>query len=466
MSAGEWLLIALIAVALSAVFASLFHALREAPRRSIEDLAESRASVAARRRIEHILSDPDGHANAVALVRISASVTAAVALVFWARAISGPDVPEWAPITWGLLASVLVLWVFGVAVPHAVARHAGPKTVYAWSWTIRGAYFAAAPFNVVAKIADEIVRRLSGNTPDAPSEQLEAELMSVVAEGQEEGQFDEAESRMIEAIVRFKEKTVEQIMTPRTEMKAIELTNNLGDVARAARHIGHSRIPVYEESPDKIVGVFYVKDLMRWLAGEARAGKSFDFRSVIRPAYFVPESKTIRELLGEFIEKKVHLAMVADEYGGTAGLVTIEDILEEIVGEIQDEYEIAAEEIPEIKVLAGSHGAEIDARSYITRVNDDLADSGIEFPTSEDYDTVGGFVVVTLGRIPAPGETVRSGDLLVTVLDAEPTRVTRVRVERVKESPDGPAGEAEAEPGPEAQVHVSTPPAPRAVGQD
>ncbi len=454
MTAGAWLLLALVAVGLSSLFASIFHALREVPRRSLQDLAESRASAGARRRIGHILEDAEGHSNAVAVVRIAASLTAAVAMVFWAREFAGPNVAPWVPIVAGLLAALLVLWVFGVTVPHAVAKHAAPQTVYAWSRTIRALYFGAGPFNAVARAADEIVRRLSGSTPDAPSEQLEAELFSVVEEGQEEGQFDETERRMIEAIVRFKEKTVQQIMTPRTEMKAMELTDNLGDVTRAVRQIGHSRIPVYEESPDRIVGVFYIKDLMRWLAGEARTGKAFDFRAVLRPAYFVPESKTIRELLGELIEKKVHLAMVADEYGGTAGLVTIEDILEEIVGEIQDEYEIAAEEVAEVKVLEGARGAEIDARAYITRVNDELAESGIEFPTSEDYDTVGGFVVVSMGRIPAAGESARVDGLIVTVLDAEPTRVKRVRVERVVKEAE--KGEAENEATVEARVRAGT----------
>ena len=459
MTPSGWLWIALAAVALSAIFSSLFHALREISRRALEDLAEARADEGARRRVAHILEDSEGHANAVAVLRIASSLTVAVAMVFWARGISAAETPEWAPVVAGLLASVLILWVFGASIPHAIAKHAGPETVYAWSRTLRAAYFAAAPFNVVASVADEIVRRLSGRPREAASQELEAELLSVVEEGQEGGQFDELERRMIEAIVRFKEKTVQQIMTPRTEMKALELTNNLGEVTRSVKRIGHSRIPVFEGSRDKIVGIFYVKDLMLWLAGEAGKGKGFDFKSILRPALFVPESKTIRELLTELLEKKVHLAMVADEYGGTAGLVTIEDILEEIVGEIQDEYELTTEEVPEVRVLPDSRGAEIDARAYIQRANDELAAAGIEIPASEDYDTVGGFVIVTLGRIPAAGESARVGDLLVTVLDAEPTRVKRVRVEKATDDAE-PARTPEPdadEPAPlEPQVRVSS----------
>jgi putative hemolysin len=257
---------------------------------------------------------------------------------------------------------------------------------------------------------------------------------------------------MIEAVVQFRNRTVAQVMTPRTEIEAIELTNDLGKVTKAVREIGHSRIPVYEESLDHIVGVFYVKDLMKWLAGEARSGhgKGFDFKTLLRPAFFVPETKTIRELLPELLNKRVHIAMVADEYGGTAGLVTIEDIIEEVFGDIQDEYEAPEEETAEVKVEVASKTAEIDARAYIEDVNAEIKPLGVELPESEDYDTVGGFVTVTLGRIPAAGETFVNGKLLVTVLGAEATRVTKVRVQ-VSE-PDAAPLEPTEEP-PATVVH-------------
>jgi putative hemolysin len=210
---------------------------------------------------------------------------------------------------------------------------------------------------------------------------------------------------------------------------------------------------VYEGNPDKVVGIFYVKDLMRWLAGEGRAGKSFELRSVVRPAIFVPETKTIRELLSELMEKKVHIAVVADEYGGVAGLVTIEDILEEIVGPIQDEYEHGEETVPDVIVDGNTKTAEIDARAYIANVNYDIRQLGIEIPASEDYDTVGGFVTVTSGRIPAAGERLQFGDLIVTVLEAGPTRVARIRLEAAPEAARAGQEQAETEnvqqtPGP------------------
>jgi CBS domain containing-hemolysin-like protein len=294
-------------------------------------------------------------------------------------------------------------------------------------------YVLFKPITKLARAIDEVVRRLTGHAGKDHAEALEEELLSVVEDASGEGGIDEAEKQMIEGVVQFRNRTVGQVMTPRTEIEAMELTNDLGKLTATVREIGHSRIPVYQESLDHIVGIFYVKDLMKWLAGEGRnTGKAFDLKRLLRPAFFVPETKTIRELLPELLKKRVHIAMVADEYGGTAGLVTMEDIIEEVFGDIQDEYEEPEEETPEVKVDLAEQTAEIDARAYIDDVNNKIEPLNIELPESDEYDTVGGFVTVTLGRIPNAGETFTSERLLVTVLGAEPTRVTRVRVQKAE----------------------------------
>jgi putative hemolysin len=287
------------------------------------------------------------------------------------------------------------------------------------------------PLRSVVGFFDEVVRRLVGKPEATEAEEIKAELMSVVEEAEEEGQFDEVERRMITAVVGFSRTTVEQIMTPRTEVEALELTNNLGEIVKFIRQSRHSRIPVFEGSLDQVVGFFYVKDLMRWLAGDGprATGKPFELKAILRPAYFVPEAKTIRELLQELVDKKVHVAMVADEYGGTSGLVTLEDIVEEIFGEIQDEYELAEDDLPEIHVEVAERAADIDARAYIRDANEALRPIEVELPEGADYDTVGGLVVTALGRIPTAGESLRVGDAVITVMAAEPTRVERVRLE-------------------------------------
>lgn len=444
MSGAAWLWIAIGATAIGALFATLAQALREVTRTTLDELAVSGGDAGAQARVERILADIQGHAIAAALPRIVCTLIVAVAIFFWADQVRG-TVAQWVALVASVALASLALWMFIVVIPRAVASHAPESAVYACSRLIRVCYVLLLPLQGVARFWDEVVRRLAGKPAATEAEEIEAELMSVVEEAQQEGQFDQIERNMIEAVVGFSRTTVEQIMTPRTEVEAMELTNNLGEIVKFIRQSRHSRIPVYEGSLDQVVGFFYVKDLMRWLAGDGTArqtGKPFELRSILRPSYFVPETKTIRELLEELVTKKVHVAMVADEYGGTSGLVTLEDIVEEIFGEIQDEYELAEDDLPEVHVNAEERAADIDARAYIRDANDALRVIGVELPEGPEYDTVGGLVVTSLGRIPTAGESLRLAGALVTVMSAEPTRVERVRLEvREESAPVEPASE-------------------------
>ncbi len=429
-----WLGIAIAALGAGTVLSTLVQSLRDLTRSVLEDIVTIRNNPRAATRIAAILDDVEGHAAAASLPRTVCNLIVAVTMVFWVGSFRHQDSPSLGDAAIGVLASSMFLWVFNSVLPASIARHAGEVTVYAWAPMLRVMHFFGRPLRAVAALVDEVVKRLAGNAEQTQSEVLQDEILAVVEEAQEEGQVDETERDMIEAVVKFRDKTVGQVMTPRTEIAAIEVSDTLSDVTAAIRKIGHSRIPVYEGSMDHIVGIFYVKDLMRWLAGEgSRGGKTFELRSVMRPAYFVPETKTVRELLSELLKQRVHIAMVADEYGGTAGLVTIEDIIEEVFGDIQDEYEIPESASIDVKVSADRSAAEIDARTYINDANDELRPMDVEIPESEDYDTVGGFVTVTLGRIPAAGESFTHERIKVTVLTAEPTRVTKVRVEPMLE---------------------------------
>lgn len=437
MDAWVWISVATAALIGGTVLSTLAQSLRDLARGVIEEIAAIRNRPAGRVRVNKILDDVEGHAAASALPRIACNLIFVVAMVQWIVALRGVASPGWVEALIAVVASSVVLWIFGFLLPAAIAKHAAEITVFAWSPLIRFNYLLAKPITAVAHVTDEAVRRLAGKPVDQ-GEALQEELLSVVDEAQEEGAFDDTERAMIEAVVKFGTKTVAQVMTPRTEMEAMPLTNDLSQVTAFIRKVGHSRIPVYDNSLDHIVGIFYVKDLMRWLAGESsRGGKTFDFKRLLRPAIFVPETKTIRDLLPELIKSRVHIAMVADEYGGTAGLVTFEDIVEEIFGDIQDEYELPETDLDEIRVDAAAGWAEIDARAYVNDANEALKPLHVQIPESEDYDTVGGFVTVALGRIPAAGEGFAHGEgdaarsplaPTWTVLAAEPTRVTRVRV--------------------------------------
>lgn len=429
---GTWLLVGLLALGIGAVFSALSQSLRTASRARLEELALIKNVPAATARVERILSNLDGHAAAIALPRIICNLLVVVGFVMWVTVARGLPGPTWIEGAIGVLISAVMLWVFGFIVSNSVARHIAEPTIYTWSRFLRISYALAGPLRFIPDVTDEVVRRLSGRAERTTEDQIQEDLLSVVAEAEEDGTVDEAERDMIEAIVRFRERTVAQVMTPRTEIMAMELSNNLGAVTEVIRKIGFSRIPVYEGDLDHVVGIFYVKDLMKWLAGDGtpRSGKGFDLRSLLRKAHFVPESKSLRELLPELLSKRIHIAMVADEYGGTAGLVTIEDIVEEVFGDIHDEYELASEVRSDVKLDEGSKSAEVEARAYIGDVNQELEPLGVELPESEDYDTVAGFVTAQLGHIPSAGESFRHDGLIVTVLAAEPTRVTRVRVEK------------------------------------
>lgn len=432
---SSWLGIALVSVGAGGVLSALFHSLKEMSRARLESIAAIRQQPAATRRVDAILSDPEAHATACALPRVLLNLVAAVASTFAVSAFVQNELtpefqtgPGWREAVAGVACASALIWIFGLLIPQSVARHVPEATVYAWSMLIRGLFAVSAPVRAIGNLVDEIVKRLAGRTDADASGEIQQELLDVVQEAREDGQFDEREKSMIEAVVNFRNLTVRQVMTPRTEIAAMELTNSLSDVTAYIRTCGHSRIPVHEGSLDSIIGFFYVKDLMRWLAGDAsRGGKTFEFRSILRPAMFVPETKTVRETLHEMLAKKVHIAVVADEFGGTAGLITVEDIMEEIVGEIQDEYETTPDAgASPIRLNKEARTAEIDARAYIDDVNTAITPLGVELPESPEYETVAGFVAVTLGHIPGKGEEVRIEGGTVRVIEAEPKRAIRV----------------------------------------
>ncbi len=261
---------------------------------------------------------------------------------------------------------------------------------------------------------------------EAPDE--DEELLRLVEMREGSGGVENGELAMIRRIAHMVDRAVREIMVPRIDMVAAEGDATVDDVLRLVTERGYSRIPLYEETIDNIVGVVYAKDLLRLLADGRRPTS---LREIARPPYFIPEGKHIDELLAELQQHKVHMAIVVDEYGGTAGLVTIEDVLEEIVGEIQDEYdreELAIERLNETEAI-------LDARVSLDALNELFA---LEI-RGEDFDTVGGFVYHQLGRMPAPGDEVHADGLTLRVLSVLGRRIKKVRVTKAVED----AGEEE-----------------------
>jgi CBS domain containing-hemolysin-like protein len=245
---------------------------------------------------------------------------------------------------------------------------------------------------------------------------------------------------MIHGVIELGETAVHEVMIPRIGIRAVEVNAPMDEVLDLIVRAGHSRIPLYEENLDNIVGILYATDLLPYLKLDGRAAPDMDLRRLARPAVYVPESKAVDELLHEMQVAKRHLAIVVDEYGGTAGLITIEDIVEEIVGEIQDEYDVE-EQLVEPLSSDGEVVFRLDGRVSMDDLRDlfDLPDA--EEADEELYDTVGGFIVHRVGRIPLPGEVVQFGDVTLRVEAAEPRRVAKVIASRPRsEEEDGANG--------------------------
>jgi putative hemolysin len=231
--------------------------------------------------------------------------------------------------------------------------------------------------------------------------------------------IDGEERRLLRSVVEFGETLVREVMTPRPDIVAIREDATLAELRALVREQEYSRFPVYRDSLDNIVGIVVVKDL---ISLEEAAGASRPISAILRPAYFVPETKRVAELLKEFQRRQVQLAVVVDEYGGTAGLVTMEDLLEEIVGEIRDEYDVEAE-----PVVDEGHGSFIfSGKVNIDEVRDRL---GVQIEPG-GFETVGGYLLARLGRVPAVGERFEVDDLAVEVLEAERRRIHKVRLRR------------------------------------
>ena len=261
----------------------------------------------------------------------------------------------------------------------------------------------------------------------APEDEEQEELLRLVEMEESNGAIEHEERQMIRGVIKLVETTAREIMVPRIDIVAVECGATMADVQRIVVERGFSRIPLYEETIDNIVGIIYAKDVLKHLTEGTQPGS---LKTIARPPYFIPETKKVDELLTELRQNKIHIAIVVDEYGGTAGLVTTEDILEEIVGEIEDEYDVeeaAIERVSDVEAI-------LDARVGVDALNE-LFDLELE---SEDYDTVGGIVLTQLGKMPVAGDEVQIDGIRLHVLSIIGRRIKKVRVTKLQVAPAEP----------------------------
>ena len=320
--------------------------------------------------------------------------------------------PAWA---WGggvflagwLLSEVALLKFVATADPERIVSRLLP-VVTAASWLLLP---LAIP---IRKILAERAP-VPAETPPATEEEVQA----YIDVGREEGILEKEEEKLLLSIVDFGDTRVREVMTPRTDIAYMDVASSLTVLADLFVETKYSRIPVVRGSIDRVVGIVHVKDLLESI----RKGSSGRIADLVREAYFVPETKKVSELLREFQRRHLYMAIVVDEYGGVSGLVTVEDLLEEIVGEISDEHEDEREMV----TPAGEQRYSVSGKANIALVRE-LFDRG---PEEEEYSTLGGFLAARLGHIPRPGETHSEADLLFTVEEADRRRVHRVRIEPV-----------------------------------
>ena len=377
-----------VALLLGGAFATLFFALRDFSLTKLEEIAGRNGGMS---KLQAIVDDDAGHARALGVLLLLSQVVVVVCLcLMWPVAtvvgggeggglVAGVRV-DWASVGLVCGVSLVLLFVSSMLLPIAVARYAGERVIYAMPGFIRGVFVVTRPLTLLGFV-DVAVKRLAGEAQTTEREEIEDDIISAASEGERGGHLRSTEREMIRAVVELGDTTVDEIMTPRTEVEGFQVTDDLAFIREFVREAGHSRIPVYREDLDHIAGMLYAKDLIRF-AGATE--ESFELEPILRPAVLVPERKRVSELLAEMQRDKIHLAIVVDEYGGTSGLVTLEDIVEEIVGEIQDEYEPATETEPVIVVDESGGTADADARVNIDDANGALKAVRVEIEESED----------------------------------------------------------------------------------
>jgi CBS domain containing-hemolysin-like protein len=399
----------------SLLFSTLTYALRDLPRIRLAEFLERKAR---QRWLDVTADNIDDLVFVTAVWRMLFNTAIVVfSLVIVERGV-GDRVIAYALAA--LLAGAITL-IFSVALPHSLAAYAAAEIVGSCAELLYGMRIVMTPITAVMHRIDEVVRSATGASETPEAAQIEQEIMSVVEEGEKEGVVDAQERNMIESVIEFRDTTAGQIMTPRTQIVAISLDSSLEHVRQTIEESGHSRIPVYNGTLDQIVGVLYARDLLRFLG---QTTFKFDLKTIMRAPLFVPESKPSRELLRDFRLQKIHIALVSDEYGGTAGLVTIEDILEQIVGSISDEHEPIE---PATFRRISETTSDADGQIEIDELN---RLTGLNLPEDAGSTTLGGYISTTLGKIPEVGTIFEHGGAKFTVTDAEPQRIKRVKIEQ------------------------------------
>ena len=426
MNATEWfeLIVLIICFFVAAAASGTETALTSVGRLRVRFLAEQGSKAAGI--LQRLRADPNRYLSTVLFTNTLALIVASTATTLLTDSLF----IKWGiPTSWHLWLALLVSFVLSVIL--LIAAEVTPKTL-AIRYAERVALAAAGPVDRLATALGPVLwavtivsRALTGGRAARAPYLTEQELLTLLHVSEEQGVIEEQEHQMIHGIIEIGDKTVREIMVPRTDIIAVEKHATLKDIVKVFKEHRHTRLPVYDGDIDHVVGLMHTKDLLLYYT--LSTTQEFDIEKILRPIKFTPEQKKVDELLHEMRTEKVHMMIVLDEYGGTAGLVSLEDLLEEIVGEIRDEYDSAEEEQ---LVVLNDHEARVDARFPLEELNSRL---GLAIEESGDYDSVGGYVHAQLGHIASAGDSFKGGRATWTV-----EKVKGRRIEWVKLTADVP----------------------------
>lgn len=362
------------------------------------------------------------------VVNIAASVMS-VHVAAWALALAGPSAAGYADAV-AVVGMTVLLLVFAEVTPKTYAKHNAVKLAVPAILFVRLVEYPLLPAAwVLTGIARLVVRVLGGQTSQTGPVVTEEDIEYMIELGAREGVFEQEErADLLEAALEFGDTIAKEIMIPRTGALALDAETPVKEALEAVIKRGHSRVPVYRDSIDKVVGVLYVKDLLRAM-GRQDIGETTIGGLARQVVFFVPETQKIADTLREMQRRRVHLGVVVDEFGGFSGIITVEDILEELVGEIRDEYDREEELV-----------RQVDDATFLANAAVSIHDLGalldVKFPDEGDYETLGGFVVAKAGRLPVAGEVIEWKGLAIEVVGADERHVERVRIRRRPVEPE------------------------------
>ncbi len=320
-------------------------------------------------------------------------------------------------ILFSTIIATFVIVVFGETVPKNIGAYRPEKLSISLYPFFIVVWYLFSPFVIIISALSRAILRLFNIRPhekkvfDTPEE-----MLTMIQIGKEEGMIEKSEEKMIYSIFEFGDTLVRDVMTPRVDMISLSAESTKEEILNCVVTTGHSRLPVYDDQIDNIAGMLYIKDLLKIFSEDS----AFDLRKIIRPAHFVPETKRVDELFNEMQKDKIQIAMVFDEYGGVSGLITLEDILEEIVGEIADEHEIEEKDFEKIGDNAYLVSGTLSVEDFNEHLNADFSD--------EEASTIGGIILEHLGRLPNPGEEVNIGKFKFIISKIRERRIVKIKV--------------------------------------